>query len=145
MALQNWRLIMDHVFFDLHGTLQLPKWYNVIAEVVHCSCRNGTLSLPKTGTLLLADHILSLLRQYEDEGSTIKSFCQDHDIGRSTFTRWNRIYGHPKKKSAAREKFVPIEIPTSSSSVEGTLFAEVGGIKLYQRVEASYLKELKSS
>jgi hypothetical protein len=85
------------------------------------------------------------LRQYEDEGSTIKSFCQAQGIGRSTFTRWNRIYGHPKKKKAARKAFVPIEVPSSFSSVEGTLFAEVGGIKLYQRVEASYLKELKSN
>ncbi len=61
MALQNWRLLMDHVSFELPGTLQLPKWYTHITEVVHRSCRNGTLSLPKTGTLLLADHIRSKL------------------------------------------------------------------------------------
>jgi len=61
MAVQNWRLIMDHASFWLKtGTLHLPKWYMLLTEVVYTAYRNGTLSLPKTGTLLVTDYSLPL-------------------------------------------------------------------------------------
>ncbi len=48
---------MDHVSSWLKtGTPQLPKWYTLITEVVYTAYRNGTLSLPKTGTLLITDY-----------------------------------------------------------------------------------------
>jgi len=47
---------MDHVSFQLPGTWLLPKWYTVITKLVHCHYQTGTSSLPKTGTLLVADY-----------------------------------------------------------------------------------------
>jgi len=48
---------MDHASFWLKtGTPHLPKWYMLLTEVVYTAYRNGTLSLPKTGTLLGTDY-----------------------------------------------------------------------------------------
>jgi hypothetical protein len=40
-----------------------------------------------------------------------------------------------------KNDFIPLQVATSSSPV---LFAEVKGIRIYQAVSASYLKELLS-
>jgi len=70
---------MDHASFWLKtGTPHLPKWYMLLTEVVYTAYRNGTLSLPKTGTLLGTDYnsartasIVSPAARYSKMAATI--------------------------------------------------------------------------
>jgi hypothetical protein len=86
--------------------------------------------------------IKELLEQYEQSGMDAKDFCGKYNIGQSTLQKWKSRYGKKEEAPMAQDGFIPVQI--SSSAVTGTegLFAEVKGIKLYQPVAASYLKEL---
>lgn len=82
--------------------------------------------------------ILELLREQQQSGLSIQTFCTQHSIPSGSFHNWKKKYGAGDGLSAA-SSFVPVQIKTSA-----TLFAEVNGIKLYQPVSAGYLKELTS-
>lgn len=84
--------------------------------------------------------IKSFLEIFKQSGSNTKEFCKTHGINRAAFYGWKRRYALkvPLKKSS----FLLLEqLPVPSTS-DPALFAEVKGIKIYQSVEASYLKEL---
>lgn len=87
--------------------------------------------------------ILSLIKEREAKGCTIESFCDEHQLSRSTFNRWLRKYGGNRPDKKASEKFVPLNVTALRLEKVDVLFAEVGGIKLYQRVEPAYFKALK--
>jgi len=86
--------------------------------------------------------IKELLQSFEQSGEDIRVFCQAHNIGVSTFQKWKSRYGK-KKAAPAEEGFVSLQVsPVATVDNTRDLFAEVRGIKLYQPVAASYLKEL---
>ena len=87
--------------------------------------------------------IKELLQSFEQSGDDLKEFCQAHNIGVSTFQKWKSRYGKKEAAPAEEEGFVSLQLsPVAASGNTEGLFAEVRGIKLYQPVAASYLKEL---
>jgi hypothetical protein len=84
------------------------------------------------------EQIADLLRKFAESGSTVKQFCQDHQIVPGTFHKWqSRIKGKDLKKEI-KSGFAQVQVNSSFTS----LFAEVKGIRIYQPVSAAYLKEL---
>jgi hypothetical protein len=84
--------------------------------------------------------IVELLEQFENAGVSVADFCKQHHISISNFHKWKSRY---KSKPVAKNKtsvFTTLDILSSSSPA--SLFAEVKGIKIYQPVSASFLKDL---
>src|SRR5687768_8057857 len=79
---------------------------------------------------------LQLLAEYEQGNQSVKSFCASHNISTATFHNWKKNHNCSTKEQSG---FATVEVLTSASV---GLFAEVGGIKIYQPVSASYLKDL---
>lgn len=89
--------------------------------------------------------ILDLLCDYEKGGVSVKEFCSIHNISTGTFYKWQSRYKSKREqdsKPAAQAGFANLTIIPSAGHVNTSLFAEVNGIKIYQRVDASYLKAL---
>ena len=86
--------------------------------------------------------IKELLQSFDQSGGDIKVFCQSHNIGVSTLQKWKSRYGKKEGTPVMEEGFVSLQIPPVTVDTKEGLFAEVRGIKLYQPVAASYLKEL---
>lgn len=76
-----------------------------------------------------------LLEAFAKAGQSVQSFCYAHNIGRSTFHKWQSRYSISKA-------FADIEIVGGGVQHGTTLFAEVKGIRIYQPVSAAYLKAL---
>jgi hypothetical protein len=81
--------------------------------------------------------ILHLLKVFEQSGTSASVFCSSRGIQVKNFYKWQQRYSSQRPRSG----FVPVEV-TPAAVVESTLFAEVNGIKLFQSVPASFLKEL---
>jgi Transposase len=87
------------------------------------------------------EQIALLLEQFRESGVTVKEFSRIHQISPGTFHKWqSRVKEQPVQPDNA-PGFAKVQIDWSSHAA---LFAEVRGIKIYQRVEASYLKSLLS-
>lgn len=84
--------------------------------------------------------ICRLLKQFEKAGGGVKEFCDTHNIGRSTFRKWQTRYKSKRQPQPASKGFAQIDIIAAGHSA--VLFAEVNGIKIYQPVSAVYLKAL---
>lgn len=85
--------------------------------------------------------IQSLLEAFTRSGISVQSFCDEHNIGKSTFHKWQSRYNN-KQHQTTSQAFAGIEIVSDSIQHGETLFAEVKGIKIYQPVSAAYLKAL---
>ncbi len=86
--------------------------------------------------------MLELVREYDkSQGMTIKAYCRLHQISEGSFYSARSHYRSPGSATHKPTGFIAIAPPAFKES-SGTLFAEVGGIKLYQAVPAEYLKEL---
>jgi hypothetical protein len=80
-----------------------------------------------------------LLSAYEEGGYGVKEFCEMKGLNPGNFHKW-----------LSRRKEAGVSSPTSpgfsklvvQASPTDHLFADVGGIRLYQPVSAAYLKEL---
>ena len=84
------------------------------------------------------DQILELLDQFEKSTLPAKEFCLRHHINPAIFNKWKSRYkSKPIKKTTSG--FATIDVASSSTVA---LFAEVKGIRIYQVVSASFLKEL---
>lgn len=81
--------------------------------------------------------IKSLLASYKQSGIAVKEFCKTHGITEGVFYKWKARYLN--KPSVKQSAFITLQSPVVGAAA---LFAEVKGIKIYQAVEASYLKEL---
>ncbi len=81
--------------------------------------------------------VLSMIEEYEESGFSPEDYCEMNELNISTFNGW--LARHREKKEA--KPFTEVIIPDLS---EGTLFAEYKGLKFYQWVEPSFLKELVS-
>lgn len=80
-----------------------------------------------------------LLESFSKSNMVVKDFCIHHRISEASFYKWRSRYGNAS--AAKKNNFVMLQ---KSSPVESNLmlFAEVKGIRIYQVVAASYLKEL---
>ena len=83
--------------------------------------------------------IHDLLKEFDKGSVSAVEFCEQHKISKATFYKWQSRYTPKAEKKTEGPGFAGIRIIPSSSSA---LFAEVNGIKIYQPVAASYLKEL---
>jgi len=86
-----------------------------------------------------ATQIRELLDVFELSALTAKEFCSTRGISETAFYKWRGRYRTREEEQA----FIPLHV-ASPSSGEAALFAEVNGIRIYQAVPASYLKELAS-
>jgi hypothetical protein len=86
--------------------------------------------------------MLKLLSEYDkNHGLTVKAFCELHQISEGSF-----YYTRNRHRSAVAPQpqpsgFITIPRPVIKETA-GILFAEVNGIKLYQPVDADFLKSL---
>ena len=89
--------------------------------------------------------ILQLLDEFYKSGMKAGEFCKVHGLHPANFHKWrsrhkDKLLKNKKPSGFAPVKVLPVSKPVSSS----LLFAEVSGIRLYQPVPASFLKELLS-
>jgi Transposase len=85
------------------------------------------------------EQIVALLREFRESGMTVKEFSCIHQISPGTFHKWQSRFNERLTGQSAAPGFSELQVDWSAP---GSLFAEVNGIKLYQRVEAVYLKSL---
>jgi hypothetical protein len=90
------------------------------------------------------EKILSILDEYGKSNLSVKAFCDLNNIANGTFHNWMKKYGVPKSRPDRQTGFTALQITPSVQAIESALFAEVNGIKIYQPVEADYLKALLS-
>jgi hypothetical protein len=87
--------------------------------------------------------IFEAIEEFERAGNiSIKEFAEMHQVSEATFYNWQKRH---RAKGAAKNEpqgFIPVSISTDPVGQERALFAEYRGIKFFQRVEPSYLKEL---
>ncbi len=85
-----------------------------------------------------SEEIKKLLADFKQSGTDAKDFCNTHGINPGVFYKWKAR--HLNKPAARQNGFVALQ---PFAALQGAaLFAEVKGIKIYQAVTASYLKEL---
>lgn len=86
-----------------------------------------------------SSEIKNLLESFSQSGMAAKDFCLLHSISEAAFYKWRSRYGNtPTEKT---NNFVILQ-EASRLQNGSLLFAEVKGIKIYQAVAASYLKDL---
>ena len=90
---------------------------------------------PAKKTRSSSKEIKELLALFDSSGLSAKQFCTNNGIRETAFYKWRGRYRAVEPKS----DFIPLEVASSSSP---GLFAEVNGIRIFQVVSASFLKEL---
>ena len=83
--------------------------------------------------------IINLLEEFSHCGMSAKEFCKLHSISEAGFYKWR---SRQLNASTAKKNDFVILQQSSEVKTGSILFAEVKGIRLYQAVTASYLKEL---
>lgn len=86
--------------------------------------------------------IQELLHAFEMSNSTIKEFCELRNLSYGVFQKWRSRYGSAASRKGAMTAFAKIDIVPSKKDPLPGLFAEVHGIRIYQPVSASFLKQL---
>ena len=97
-------------------------------------------SLKESRPRRTAAEIKTLLRQQEHSTGTVKAFCRRKGLIEQTFYKWRKRYSTVLEK---QEGFIPIQMSEPANSI----FAEIEWhekivIRLFQKVEADYLKAL---
>ena len=85
--------------------------------------------------------IQDLLNEFEQSNLSAKDFCKKHHISRPNFHKWKSRYTSNRVIKNKNAGFAAVEVVDSSTVLRG-LFAEVKGIRIYQPVSASFLREL---
>ncbi len=88
------------------------------------------------------EEIISILEECRKSGKSVKEFAKSRGIHEATYYSWRNKYGSKPVKQNAKAGFASLKINPSPATQTPALFAEVKGIKIYQTVSASYLKEL---
>lgn len=86
------------------------------------------------------EEIIFILEECRKSKLNVKEFVKTKGIHEATYYNWRNKYGGKARKE--RSGFASIKINPSPATHAATLFAEVGGIKIYHYVPSSYLKEL---
>lgn len=85
-----------------------------------------------------AAEMLELKCEFEKTKLTVHGFSRLHRVSSGILYRWKR---QGQSKETKISGFARVEV-SKSAPVENSLFAEVRGIRIYQQVSASFLKEL---
>jgi hypothetical protein len=89
------------------------------------------------------EQINDIVARYDPkEGLSIKKYCKLHRISEQSFYS-ARSRMQANGNAATRQGFIALN-PSLPQVPSSTLFAEVGGIKIYQAVPPDYLKALVS-
>ena len=83
--------------------------------------------------------IIDLLNVFESSNLSVKEFCKTHNLNAVNFHKWRSRYNRKPVSKKKTPGFATVDIVPSRSG----LFAEVNGIRIYQPVDASFLKELR--
>jgi hypothetical protein len=83
--------------------------------------------------------ILELLNEFEKRAVSVKEFCIMYNISKAAFHKWQSRH---KSNADEQSGFADLHIIPPATNTHAALFAEVKGVKIYQPVSASYLKEL---
>lgn len=86
--------------------------------------------------------IEDLLAEFEKSALSVKDFCSHHSISTANFYKWKSRYRRGTDNNSKTSAFAAFEVVSSLQHVSLGLFAEVGHIKIYQPVSASFLNEL---
>jgi hypothetical protein len=93
----------------------------------------------KPRTRRTQQQIGELLAEFDRENYTVKEFCHLKGVNQGVFHKWK---SRRKNNSSLTDKpsgFAKMQVQPWQA---GQLFAEVKGIRFYQVVSATYLKEL---
>ena len=85
--------------------------------------------------------IQDLLSEFNTSTGTVKEFCKLHNISAGKFHKWKSRYKAASGNKSKRSGFAKLDV-MDASLLAPALFAEVKGIRIYQPVSASFLKEL---
>lgn len=85
--------------------------------------------------------IQDLLKEFEQSNLSAKDFCKKHQISRPNFHKWKSRYNSKRIFKNKNAGFATVEVVDLPGALQ-SLFAEVKGIRIYQPVSASFLKEL---
>ena len=88
------------------------------------------------------EEIISILEECRKSKLNVKEFVKTKGIHEATYYNWRNKYGSKERKQKTASGFAALKIKPSVPSHATTLFAEVGGIKIYHYVPASFLNEL---
>ena len=102
-----------------------------------------TIIAKPTRSLRRKEEILILLDEFAKSNISVKEFCRNYGISTASFYNWRNRYMATAGEHSGEPGFTALEITTTAAVPEAVLFAEVKGIRLYQPVPASYLKELR--
>ncbi len=86
--------------------------------------------------------IIQLLTEYSRSNLSIKAFCFCKNIPQASFHNWKKKYISHTVRPGKQQGFTALQITPSIPVIGPALFAEIKGIRIYQRVDAVYLKEL---
>ncbi|WP_143151019.1 IS66 family insertion sequence element accessory protein TnpA [Chitinophaga sancti] len=88
--------------------------------------------------------MFSLISEQVNTGRSVKSICDQHNIQSSNWFYWQKKYHQRQISSNGDESsFTLLQItPDLITPNDPGIFAEYKGIKLYQQVSASFLREL---
>jgi hypothetical protein len=85
--------------------------------------------------------VQELLNLFAKSNVSVKDFCKQHTISAANFHKWRSRYKSNLVSKENTSGFATVDVVDSLPGLQ-SLFAEVKGIKIYQRVSASFLKEL---
>jgi len=88
------------------------------------------------------EEIISILEECRKGKMSVKEFVKTKGIHEATYYNWRNKYGGKQRKQKSKSGFATLKVSPSQLTSTATLFAEVGGIKIYHYVPSSYLKEL---
>ena len=86
--------------------------------------------------------INALLKKQEEGKLTVQQFCKIYKIHRATFYNWRNKYRQQVEK---HEAFIPVQF--NDAAGDSSLFAEIElststKVKLFHKVDSSYIKAL---
>ena len=87
-----------------------------------------------------AAEVKALIVDYKQSGLSVRVFCKMRGINTSSFR--NQLTRSERKDRS--EGFVTVDTTGAHTNQSGAIFAEYCGIKIYQQVDAAYLKALIS-
>lgn len=91
------------------------------------------------------EDMFELITKHDKGTITVKEFCQLHGLTQGIFYYWQKKYHTESSESVGQSGFVQLQVEdTQHAGTHQGLFAEIRGIRLFQAVPASYLKELLS-
>ena len=88
------------------------------------------------------EEIISLVEEYQKTRMSANDFALSKGVRKATVYYWRKKYGSKPNAQNKKGGFATLKINPSAAVQASTLFAEVGVIKIYHYVPASYLKEL---